>query len=137
MTKPLISVHKHYQTKSGIPIQILCTDRPLTPKVPVLGISDTGVLYSFDAHGQYLAKKESDFDLVEVDQVGPYDHLKIDDLVLVQERPGKSHSPLYHFAGVTPQGKPKYFPYGRNSVVAEYHGNAPLIAHSVQRYIQP
>lgn len=109
----LISMDKQYRTREGQDVRILCTDLGCDtyPVAVVVGKND---LETYTKDGKWHEDFESnENDLVEVSS---YDHLKIDDKVLVWSNLGfETMKHKQHFAGLSADGQPRTFSNGRTS----------------------
>lgn len=105
-----IEMNKKYRTRDGRPVRIICTDR-IHPVYTIVGfINHEGieVLYLWAGNGKSsITNEKSDLDLVEV---SPYKHLKIDDKVIVWNDFGDFKK--RHFAGIAEDGFAKTFNNG-------------------------
>lgn len=99
-------MEKKYKTRSGLSARILCTDRK-DPDLPVIALAtgtdgyEAVLCYTKDLTYRLDGLIDS-FDLIEV---SPYDHIKIDDPVLVYDNPDDKKCKR-HFAGVNAEGQP-------------------------------
>jgi len=113
-----IEMGKKYKTRSGLSVRVLCIDRN-DPQYPVIALCTqcaSEMIIECTEEGKYYhCGGDSSLDLFEV---GPYDHIKVDDLVVVR---GSSGNPLElrYFAGVDQDGRPKAWVNGATSATAE------------------
>jgi len=102
-----IEINKKYRTRDGRQVEILKTD--FRSKYPVIAIIDNEEIEQYSESGQcWLFGGE--YDLIEV---GKYDHIKIDDNVVVWSFANDYHR--RHFAGISEQGWPITWDAGRTS----------------------
>lgn len=101
----MISMNKKYQTRSGLPVRILCVDAK-TEDYPVIGLISvkTGEkTSSFTKDGNFLTTGESGkYDLIEV---SPYADFKVDEPVMVRDADSQPWQRRY-FAKVDVDGNP-------------------------------
>ena len=107
-------MEKKYRTRSGLPARILCTDRN-HPDYPVVTLilekCGKESISNYTKDLTYSLNHGHSLDLIEVT---PYDHIKIDDPVLVYDSlKGEKHK--RHFAGVNEKGQPLTWCEGRTS----------------------
>jgi hypothetical protein len=110
-----IEMGKKYRTRDGREVRIYAVTHGGDQEVVGAVLNSPGgwVIEEWSALGDYFhpPRAESDLDLVEV---GQYDHIKIDDKVLVWDDsfPAKSRQ---YFAGVDGKGNPTTFNHGTTS----------------------
>lgn len=102
-----ISMKKQYRTRDGQPVRILCTNRD--SRYTVVGMIGSELMV-WQSNGMY-DHSEHRYDLIEVTI---YDDFKIDDKVIVGNSPNGQQVRRY-FAGISPNGNPLAFRYGRTS----------------------
>jgi len=112
----IISMDKKYKTRSGLPVRVLCTDRKEEDTRPVLALISLQpaqeMVHSYDINGNFINfRPDHHLDLIEV---SPYDHIQIDDRVLVWDSYAPNKRKGY-FAGVHKDGKPQTWLGGRTS----------------------
>ena len=112
-----IEMNKKYRNRDGKEVRILCVDRnhPLFPVVALVQHSEQDQhVSSFTSDGRYWDEPaECGRDLIEL---GPYDHIKIDDPVVVSGTSGALFR--RYFAGVSQEGKPLGWLLGGTSYTA-------------------
>lgn len=112
-----IEMGKKYKTRSGFSVRVICIDRN-DPEYPVIALytqCDREEVFTCTAGGKYFhGGGDSSRDLFEV---GPYDHIKVDDLVVVRNA-GCAEWKVRYFAGVTAYGHPKAWSAGATSITA-------------------
>jgi hypothetical protein len=118
VTMSKMEMGKKYKTRSGLAVRILCIDRNDT-HYPVIGLYTTKAgneeMFTTTAGGKYFhGGGESSLDLFEV---SPYDHIKVDDLVVVRPECCTTWQVRY-FAGVDSYGRPKAWSAGATSITA-------------------
>lgn len=109
----MISMDKKYRYRNGEEARILCVDRPEggLNNTPVASMDvKSGYIYCHYSDGTSEDKKP-ERDLIEI---SPYDHINIDDKVLVWRKSSTSKV-RGHFAGVSDEGLPLVWLYGRTS----------------------
>lgn len=119
MPKPLqkdeffmINLTDKYKTRAGVPVTIYSVNlRRARPVLAAIHEDDMDIVKSYNIDGSYYKDKETNYDLIKV---GKYDHIKIDDKVVVWN---DKDSIRYrrHFAGVDEYGLPLCFKYGETS----------------------
>lgn len=111
-----IEMGKKYRTRGGKEVRIYAVDAG--GEYPVHGAvwnGDNWDNYSFSSTGEFITGEDNEDDLVEV---GPYDHIKIDDKVIAWNDPDKSYGTARrrrYFAGVNEDGKPMVWTNGVTS----------------------
>ena len=97
----MVDINKKYRTRSGLDVQILCTDRVSMDGLPVVGmvLTPEGRIWFWEADGSSPTLRTND--LIEV---SPYEGWKIDDPVWVRD--GAGLWVRRHFAGVNKRGLP-------------------------------
>ena len=113
-----IEMGKKYKTRSGLAVRVICIDRndPHFPVIALLTQCDHEEVFKCTAGGKYYhSGNDSSRDLFEV---GPYDHLKVDDLVVVRDSNANQWT-LRYFAGVDQDGRPTAWVNGATSTTAE------------------
>lgn len=118
-----IEMGKKYRTRDGREARVLCTDRKddKHPVVAMIGNSApprTEQVVTLSATGGYISDgRPSEIDLIEV---SPYEHLKIDDLVVVWDDSICRTATMLrrHFAGINELGRPTTWLNGRTSHTA-------------------
>jgi len=103
-----IDMSKKYRYVDGTPCRVLCVDRKGAVHPAVLSMSELdGSLWMHDEFGCHVGTPTTGRALVEV---GPYDHLEVDDPVITC--PGGFRR---YFSHVGADGKPHCFADGRTS----------------------
>jgi hypothetical protein len=99
-----IDINKQYKTRSGLPVRIYSVDGGGGYSIHGAYLSDDGWnIESWDNDGNcYDDIGLDDLDLIEV---GKYDHIKIDDKVLVWTNGEEYNKRKCHFAGLSSDGK--------------------------------
>jgi len=122
-----IDITKQYKTRSGLPVRIYAVDVKNTDDEIVHGAyfeNRSWFVASWNEYGIFntISTHQNFLDLIEV---GKYDHINIDDKVLVWY--DESNTKLIHnnekfkghFAGLTKDGKPKIWGSGATSFTAK------------------
>ncbi len=113
-----INMLKKYRTRSKLPVQILKTNlnNKYFPVVATIqGFDAEEFIACFTEYGGFYTHEESDMDLVEV---SPFEHLVIDEPVMVRDKPEEQWSRAY-FAGVSRNsGRPTVWAGGKTSWTA-------------------
>ena len=109
-----ISMDKHYRTRDGQAVRVLCVDRKEEdyPVVALYADKDgEESVNCFTKTGAWLYGQKSAHDLIEV---VPYDYINIDDPVYVRESTNAAWKKK-HFAGVNKGGLPCIWAAGKTS----------------------
>lgn len=109
----MIDINKHYKTRNGRPVRILCTDRK-TVTFTVVGLiymDNTEIPSAWTAEGNHWVPEElNGNDLIEV---SPYDDFKVDDVCVVSF--SKDGAKVFRYFSKEINGLPYCFEAGKTS----------------------
>ena len=107
-----INLTDKYKTRSGLDVTVYRTDlRGIFPVLVVVHDTVEDKVYRYTSDGRHFDYNYKSFDLIKV---LPYEHIKIDDKVLVWDNDYKDNQARAYFAGVNHDGKPLSFAAGHS-----------------------
>lgn len=108
----MIDINKKYKTRCGYPVRVYCTDAGGPYPVHAAYYDNGWFVSSYTEFGGAEDGGHGSIDLIEVN---PYAHIKIDDRVIVRDNHGYIEKVNRHFAGVSNDGKPLVWSDGQTS----------------------
>lgn len=110
----MIDINKKYKTRCGrYPVRIYCTDAGGFYPVHAAYYDNGWVVSSYTEYG--VAEDWQQHGAIDLIEVNPYEHIKIDDMVIVWDDGEPIVKYNRHFAGISSGGKPLAWDGGQSS----------------------